>query len=231
LTNHSREDIRRFVIDCRAQEKRLRPFSPMEENLWDLAEASLFEQTRIITTNEKVLADPYLMRVYLTPSREDLDGQLRGLGVPPTYTNLMRFMPRPYLHYFFRGDDDRAYHNHPWKRSVSFILVGGYLEHVWNFDIKKATSRLFLPGNVNYLRRGTFHRVELLPGKRCWTLFVSTGRVAAKDGTDWDFYDPDTGKYTPWGKWTNEMARYRPYADVVTPVTGGRNFGAEQGDW
>jgi hypothetical protein len=219
MENHSREDVRRFVIDCRAEERRLRPFGAMEENLWDLAEASPFEQTRIITTNEKVLADPYLMRVYLTPAREDIEGQLRGLGVPPAYAALTRFTPRPYLHYFFRGDDDRAYHNHPWQRAFSLILVGGYLEHRWSFTHDLATSRLFLPGNVNYLKRNSYHRVELLPGQKCWTLFVSMGRVAAKDGTDWDFYEPEIESFTPWGQWTNEMARRRPYPRVGDLVT------------
>lgn len=215
MENHSREDIRRFVTDCRAEERRSRVFSHMEEKLWALAEDSPFEQTRIITTNEKVLADPYLMRVYLSPERERLEAYLEMLGVPGALANHIRHMPRPYLHYFFRGDDDRAYHNHPWRRSFSLILLGGYLEHSWDFTRKLATSSLFLPGNVNYLKRNSYHRVELLPDQKCWTLFVSTGRVAAKDGTDWNFYEPEFERFTPWGQWTNEMARARPFPKPV----------------
>lgn len=217
---HSRESMKQFLIDCRAEERRSRTFSSMEENFWDLAEMSPFEQTRIITTNDKVLADPYLMRVYLTPERELLEGMLHGLGVPLAYARLMQHMPRPYLHYFFRGDDDRAFHNHPWKRSLSLILVGGYIEHAWDFRLERSFSRLFQPGAVNYLKRGTYHRVELLPNEKCWTLFVSSGRVQESDGYDWEFYDPESGRYTPWGEWTNEDSRRREFhqAKVGTPV-------------
>lgn len=216
MERHSKEEIRKFVIDCRAEESRLRTFSDVERKLWDLAEESPFEQTRIITTNEKVLADPYLMRVYLAPAREDLEAQLRVLGVPSAYASYIKYMPRPYLHYFFRGDDDRAYHNHPWKRSLSFILIGGYIEHIWNFEHKRSLSRLFTPGKVNYLKRGTYHRAELLPGKKAWTLFISTGRVQAADGYDWEFYDPETDTFTPQGLWTSDQARRRDFKTGAT---------------
>lgn len=215
MVKHSPEEVRQFVVDCRIEESKLREFSPPEQKLWDLAELSPFEQTRIITTNEKVLADPYLMRVYLTPEREKIEGQLKELGVPEPYLPLVSKMPRPYLHYFFRGDDDRAFHNHPWKRSLSFILIGGYVEHTWDFKLKRPFSRLLKPGAVNYLKRGTYHRVELLPEKKCWTLFVSTGRVQASDGQDWDFYDPETDTFTPWGEWTGDQARRRDFKTHV----------------
>ncbi len=218
MTEHTTESIRHFITDCRKEERTQRPFSLAEEQLWDLAEFSPFEQTRIITTNEKVLADPYLMRVYLSPEREELELQLRRLGVAPTLARSMRLMPRPYLHYFFRGDDDRAFHNHPWQRSVSLILIGGYIEHFWDFELKRSFSRLLKPGSLNYLKRGTYHRVELLPGKKCWTLFVSTGRVQESDGYDWEFYDPETDLFTPHGEWTSadaERREFRSHAKVV----------------
>lgn len=218
---HSNEDIKKFVKDCRAEEERERgqPFSAMESNFWDMAELSPYEQTRIITTNEKVLADPYLMRVYLTPERELLAAWLYDMGVPGFITRRLNHMPRPYLHYFFRGDDDRAYHNHPWKRSLSFILLGGYIEHKWDFVERRSTSKLLEPGRVNYLKRGTYHRVELLPhGQKCWTCFVSTGRVQASDGTDWEFYDPETNTFTPWGQWTAASARHRPFREEARVV-------------
>ncbi len=224
MTNHSKTDIKQFVKDCRTEERRTRAFSSMEENFWDLAEESPFEQTRVITTNDKVLADPYLMRVYLSPEREKLEVQLNILGVPASYSKYIQHLPRPYLHYFFRGDDDRSYHNHPWKRSFSLILVGGYIEHVWNFKHERPLSRLFTPGKVNYLKRDTYHRVELLPGQKCWTLFVSTGRVQSSDGYDWDFYDPETGGYTPWGEWTSAEARKRSFRSAAKVV----NFTPQQ---
>jgi hypothetical protein len=211
---HSAQDIQKFVVDCRAEEARHRVFGIAEENLWDLAEAEPFEPTRIITTNEQELADPYLMRVYLTPEREKLEELLLGLNVPLPYAKYIRHMPRPYLHYFFRGDDDRAYHNHPWKRSLSLILIGGYIEHKWDFKRKISTSKLVEPGGLNYLQRGTYHRVELLPQNKCWTLFVSSGRVHEADGTDWEFYDPETDTFTPHGEWTAKSARPRPFGNL-----------------
>lgn len=198
----TKADMKRYVIDCRAEESLKRTFSDTEQRFWDLAEAAPFEPTWIITTNEQKLADPYLMRVYLAPQREELEKFLRELGAPPWWSKLARHAPRPYLHYFFRGDDDRAYHNHPWKRSVSFILSGGYKEHIWDFKAQRVRTRDFLPGQVNYLRRGTFHKVELYPGQNCWTCFISSGRVEEPVGYDWDFFDPDTGIYTPQGEWT-----------------------------
>lgn len=218
MTNHSKADMQKFVVDCRAEEARQRELEPIENHLWDLAEASPFEPTRIITTNEKVLADPYLMRVYLTPEREKLERTLQNLGVPPAYARLMQHTPRPYLHYFFRGDDDRAYHNHPWKRSLSVILVGGFIEHVWNFELKRPLTQLHKPGQAYWLKRGTYHRAELLPGKKCWTLFTSMGRVQASDGQDWEFYDPETDTFTPWGEWTSAMARPRNFREHAKPV-------------
>jgi hypothetical protein len=221
VTQHSRKEIRQFVADCRAEEARLRDFGLVEQKLWDMAELSPFEQTRIITTNEKVLDDPYLMRVYLTPEREKLEEQVTELGVPPAYSAYLRYMPRPYLHYFFRGDDDRAFHNHPWRRSFSFILVGGYIEHVWDFDLKRPFSRVLKPGQVNLLKRRTYHRVELLPNQKAWTLFISTGRVKAKDGQDWEFYDPELDTFTPWGDWTEAHAATRDFRDHATATARG----------
>lgn len=131
--------------------------------------------------------DPYLMRVYLAPERSSGSG-LRSL------------LPRPYLHFFFRGDEDREVHNHPWVRSVSVILAGGYTEYRWNPITRKLDSRQLRPGDINVIRRDDFHRVELSePGRGCWTLFTTSRRAEPRSTHDWHFLDTETGKLTPWG--------------------------------
>jgi 8-oxo-dGTP diphosphatase len=34
------------------------------------------------------------------------------------------------IHHFVKSEPDRGYHDHPWKRSLSFILCGGYDERI-----------------------------------------------------------------------------------------------------
>lgn len=119
----------------------------------------------------------YLMRLYITP----------------------RAWPkRFYLHYFFRGDGDRELHNHPWDRSTSLILVGGYREERWDPAAEKVTVREFGPGSVNRLEHNTFHRVDLVAGG-CWTLFCSEERIQ-----DWGFLDVESGEYMSHAEYLGE---------------------------
>lgn len=79
-----------------------------------------------------------------------------------------------YLHRFYRDDDDRALHDHPWA-NVSLLLEGSYTEHT------------IAPGGIHrrqvlsagdYRVRATgksAHRIELHDGP-CTTLFI-TGPV------------------------------------------------------
>ena len=99
-------------------------------------------------------------------------------------------LPGIYLHRFYKGDDDRALHNHPWRKAYSFILTGGYNEEVREEDDTVRTIPR-LPGMFNVLSGDTFHRVQLREGPG-WTLFCSIDKIQ-----DWGFWDRDTGKYTP----------------------------------
>jgi hypothetical protein len=83
-----------------------------------------------------------------------------------------------YLHKFLRDDDDRAMHDHPWA-SVSLVLWGRYVEQT------PVGRRLYRPGSL--IRRGStyIHRIELLAGKPCWTLFFTGPRVR-----EWGFHCP-----------------------------------------
>lgn len=104
-----------------------------------------------------------------------------------------------YLHYIFKGDDDRDLHNHPWYDSKSLILVGGYLEQLakqtdWGFYV---VTRPQNPGAINRIRRDTYHRIHMSHGP-CWTLFYSGERVDRVRGEDWSFLNVRTGQKTLW---------------------------------
>lgn len=72
----------------------------------------------LIPTRER--SGPYMLRMWLSPpllTRKSDDRE--------------RFQSADslLLHYFFRGDDDQALHDHPWDFRTR-ILAGGYLEHL-----------------------------------------------------------------------------------------------------
>lgn len=105
---------------------------------------------------------PYLERYYV--------GALFGL--------------RAYIHRFVASDPDRGIHSHPWQRSLSFVLVGGYKE------IRINGERRLRPGQINYIRGDDFHRVILEKNTEAWTLFIHGKRVKG-----WGFLR--NGAYTP----------------------------------
>lgn len=194
-------ELRSYIEGLYILEQQKGPrFSLLESELWGLARYAPYGAKVIFTNPDGT--DPYLMRVYLTPQRQELSKFLAGLGLPSAVAKMAMLSPRLYLHYFFRGDEDRAFHNHPWKEALSFILTKGYREHRWDFLEQRATSRLIQPGQFNLLRRGDFHKVELLPTGGCWTLFASGRLINLPRGKDWDFFDPDTKAFTSWEDWT-----------------------------
>lgn len=213
----SPEEIRKFIIDSRARERMLRTFSFVEEKLWNLAEAAPFG-AKVIPTNSDGLADPYLLRVYLGPDRAAVAATAVKWGLPSWMATVVLKAHRPFLHYFFRGDNDRAFHNHPFTKSYSAILAGGYFDHRWDFTRRQVNTRFVGPGQLNTIRRGDYHKVELLPTKNCWTLFFAGERVQKSDGKDWEFYDPETDTYTPWGEWTSKASR-KAAAKMETVLT------------
>lgn len=167
--------------------------STLDDLLWRIAKWAPFGATIIDTGNKE---DPYLLRVYLTPERERLTEYFG--------TKLSNALPRVYLHRFFRGDEDRAVHSHPWRHAVSLILTGGYEEFRWMPLTREFEVRHLTPGKINYIRRNDYHRVELYAKQGCWTLFLSMGRVMESNGKDWNFLNTDTGVTIPWGDWTQD---------------------------
>lgn len=78
------------------------------------------------------------------------------------------------IHRFVKSDPERGYHDHPWNKSISFILCGGYEERI--YDIKKPNGyyvKYRNRFNFNYLDGvNTFHRVIIPEGKDAWTIFA-----------------------------------------------------------
>lgn len=101
-----------------------------------------------------------------------------------------------YLHRFRRSDDDRALHDHPWP-SLSVMTAGRLDEHTFAHSLRERrrrhedavaiwgegtqptlhyARRRIAAGDVR-LRSARFaHRLELLSGEECWTVFI-TGPV------------------------------------------------------
>ena len=100
-----------------------------------------------------------------------------------------------YLHRFWRSDDDRALHDHPWS-NTSFVLVGRYREHTPEGVFERVA------GDVVSREAGTLHRIEIYPGEQAITLFMTGptirvwGFACPKGWRHWrDFVDDrDTGK-------------------------------------
>lgn len=94
-----------------------------------------------------------------------------------------------YLHEFRRSDDDRALHDHPWV-NCSLLVEGVYIEHtIFAGGINK--RRLRGPGDLVLRGPRAAHRIEILPGRRCVTLFITGPRLR-----EWGFHCPNG--WVPW---------------------------------
>jgi len=118
-------------------------------------------------------ADPYMLRWWFVPRN-------RWFNV--------------YLHHFFRSDDDRALHDHPWV-NLSILVEGGYIEETIraggiHVRIERRAGDLKLRGPK------TAHRVELIAGRPCTTIFLTGPNVRS-----WGFHCPRG--WVHWRKFTN----------------------------
>ena len=74
-----------------------------------------------------------------------------------------------YKHVFYRSDDDRALHDHPWF-SLSFLIKGEIIEHQWAGKVR------FVQRFWPVFRSAKFsHRIEIVKGP-VTTIFI-TGPV------------------------------------------------------
>lgn len=94
-----------------------------------------------------------------------------------------------YLHEFRRSDDDRAMHDHPWNNR-SFIIAGQYIEHTPQGRILRQ------PGDCAVRLATDRHRVELINGAPCVTLFTTGPKIR-----DWGFHCPQG--FVPWQEFTD----------------------------
>lgn len=100
-----------------------------------------------------------------------------------------------YLHDILKSDDDRAFHDHPWT-NTSVILLGSYIEHTPEGSFKRVA------GDVVTRTPETLHRLEVIPGERAISLFMTGptvrewGFTCAHGWVHWrDFVDArDTGQ-------------------------------------
>lgn len=151
----------------------------------------------------RMLLDLLWMRLVIIPllhlatrvSARDPDFVIGGRSEP--YLFRWWVIPRNrvfniYLHQFFRSDDDRALHDHPWW-NVSILLQGRYIEHrIHAGGVHERAERGM--GAIVGRKPGTAHRIELHDGM-CTTLFITGPRVR-----DWGFHCPKG--WVPWQKFT-----------------------------
>ncbi len=83
-----------------------------------------------------------------------------------------------YLHKIVRDDDDRALHDHPWL-NCSILIKGRYIE------VTPTGRKLRLPWLPVFRRAKAAHRLELINGAPCWSLFITGPRIR-----EWGFHCP-----------------------------------------
>jgi ADP-ribose pyrophosphatase YjhB (NUDIX family) len=114
------------------------------------------------------------------------------------------------IHHFVKSDPDRGYHDHPWLKSFSFILCGGYEERILNDDRKSYTIHQRKRWRINYLNGvETFHRVMIEEGKDVWTLFFFQKRrkTWGMVGLDGEYHPMSTTVHDQDGGWWNHVMK------------------------
>ncbi|RWZ87178.1 MAG: hypothetical protein EO766_11605 [Hydrotalea sp. AMD] len=83
------------------------------------------------------------------------------------------------IHHWFRGDDDRHYHDHDWDFTC-IVLSGSYwdLSYTDNNGVEDVTYDLLTPGSIRH-RKAEFRHIVRTNG--CWTLVI-TGKKRRKFG-------------------------------------------------
>ncbi|TZG24895.1 cupin domain-containing protein [Sphingomonas montanisoli] len=113
--------------------------------------------------------NPYLLRWWIMPRNEGC--------------NL-------YLHQILRDDDDRALHDHPWE-NTSYLIEGAYRE------ITPDGILIRQAGDVVTRSATALHRLELIGGKPCVSIFMTGPKVR-----EWGFDCGERG----WVHWRDFTA-------------------------
>lgn len=112
-----------------------------------------------------------------------------------------------YLHRFVSSDSERHVHNHPWRRGLSLILAGSYVEEratdMSNISRSGCLTTMTRRRWFNRVDGNTFHRIHRAePGT--WSLFMHGPRqqingdlygLGPKIDKGWGFFD--NGQFTP----------------------------------
>jgi hypothetical protein len=98
------------------------------------------------------------------------------------------------LHKFYKGDDMRAPHDHPWP-FITIPLCKEYWELV---PTEYASCRKYnrVRGWRPHYRPAKYRHIVVDPDRPFWTI-VLTGRKT----NDWGFY-PRPTKFVPWREWS-----------------------------
>lgn len=102
---------------------------------------------------------------------------------PAPYLRRWWIIPRntgcnTYLHEILRSDDDRALHDHPWD-NTSMLIDGRYVEHTPEGSFVREA------GSIVTRRATDSHRLEILPGERALSLFITGPKLR-----EWGFHCP-----------------------------------------
>lgn len=131
------------------------------------------------------------------------------IGAGPVYLQRWWILPRNeqqnvYLHRILHDDDDRALHDHPWE-NTSYVIAGRYRE------ITPHGTFIRHPGDVVRRQATALHRLELIDGEPCVSLFFTGtkerewGFACPKGWVHWrDFTGGDNGELV--GRGCGEMA-------------------------
>ena len=93
------------------------------------------------------------------------------------------------IHRFWKSDDDGGLHDHPWLFWGSYILEGGYEEHLPGGEI--AVRK---PGDFRLRNAWTRHRIVIPDnGSEVWTIFMMGPKVRA-----WGFIPDATKQWMHW---------------------------------
>lgn len=167
-----------------------------------------------------------LVHALVVMARRDPDVIIGSAGDP--YMHRWYILPRNrwfnlYLHRFWRSDDDRALHDHPWW-NASLLLEGAYVEHTIERGGINRRERLE-GGAIRFRPAKAAHRIELDRDEggaplSCVTLFATGPRIR-----DWGFHCPKG--WVPWRIFTAEVPA-RPGEPRISSI--GRGCGEDGHD-
>lgn len=130
----------------------------------------------------------WLMPKFLLRRRLGVDDD----GYPqPYWDRRFDWLPTVRIHHIMSSDWDRHLHDHPFA-SMSLILRGRYIEIMPRYREQPASRdnlpggqwrRLRKPGDIIFRSAVDRHRLEIIRGESCWSLFAMGRKTRS-----WGFY-------------------------------------------